>query len=52
MSRDCKPKGKTESQVNWIHSYFIQNSYFDTCVLYEKIVEHIGSCKQKKGSDK
>ena len=52
MSTDCKPKGKTESQVNWIHSYFIQNSYFDTCVLYEKLVEHIGSFKQKKGSDK
>ena len=52
MSKDCKPKGRTESQVNWIHSYFIQNSYFDTCVLYEKLVEHIGSRKQKKGSGK
>ena len=41
MSKDCKPKGRTESQVNWIHSYFILNSYFDTCVLYEKLVEHI-----------
>ena len=52
MAEECKPGGPKSGTVNWIHSYFIQNSYFDTCVLYEKLVEHIGSRKQKKGSGK
>ena len=52
MAEECKPDGPKADTVNWIHSYFIQNSLFDTYVLYEKLVEHIGSRKRKKGSGK
>ena len=48
MAYECNPKGSVE----WVHSYFIQMSYFDTSLLYEKLVEHIGSKKQRKGSGK
>ena len=45
MSRECVPEGRDE--LPWIHSYFIGNSMFDTQVLYEKLVEQIGSTKQE-----
>ena len=43
MATNCVPKGRTE--LPWIHSYFIQNSLFDTKVLYEALVKKIGSTK-------
>ena len=43
MARDCVPAGRKE--LPWIHSYFIQNSLFDTQVLYEAMVKQIGSTK-------
>ena len=35
--------GKKKEEVNWVHSYFIQMSLFDTKILYEMLVSHIGS---------
>ena len=57
MARECKPKDnnsedpQTElgegddegNEVNWIHSYFISKSLFDTQILYDKLVKQIGS---------
>ena len=57
MAIDCNPKvrgttlGSSEGQtngseiqaVNWVHSYFIGNSLFDTKKLYDKIITEINS---------
>ena len=43
MATNCVPKGR--KKLPWIHSYFIQNSLFDTQVLYEALVKQIGSTK-------
>ena len=65
MAIDCNPKAKNTNgggsdpqegnsgrqNVNWIHSYFIGNSLFDTKKLYEKLVEEINPNKPKKGND-
>ena len=48
MANQCKPEGQGEGPVNLIHSYFIQRSLFDTRVLFEKLVENIGTTKPKK----
>ena len=45
MATECVPEGRDE--LPWIHSYFIDNSLFDTQVLYDRIVEQIGSTKQE-----
>ena len=65
MAIDCNPKAKntnggvsdpqegipSRQNVNWIHSYFIGNSLFDTKKLYEKLVEEINQNKPKKAND-
>ena len=50
MSVNCGPDGRESVVLPWIHSYFIENSLFDTAVLYEALVEHIGTTKKRKGS--
>ena len=37
-----------DKELPWIHSYFIENSLFDTKILYETLVEQIGSTKPQK----
>ena len=37
--------------VNWIHSYFIQNSLFETRVLYEKLVNEIKNTNHEGASE-
>ena len=49
MARDCVPAGRKE--LPWIHSYFIQNSLFDTQVLYEVMVKQIGSTKPQNSKE-
>ena len=55
MARNCVPDhnegeiNESEKELPWVHSYFIQNSLFDTSVLYEALVEQIGSTKSKEG---
>ncbi|MBR4257937.1 MAG: hypothetical protein IKQ17_02790, partial [Kiritimatiellae bacterium] len=65
MAKECNPKAVSpggaqveldtedddEGMVNWIHSYFIGKSLFDTKLLYEKLVGHIGSTKPKERVD-
>jgi hypothetical protein len=65
MAKECNPKAVSpggaqveldtedddEGMVNWIHSYFIGKSLFDTKLLYEKLVGHIGSTKPKERAD-
>ena len=46
MAKQCVPDSRVE--LPWIHSYFIQNSLFDTRVLYEKLVQTIGTTKLKE----
>ena len=45
MATDCNPAGPGKDAVNWIHSYFIENSLFDTNVLFDKLAKEIGSTK-------
>ena len=59
MARECKPRDNNsedsqtelaegddeEKEVNWIHSYFISKSLFETQILYGKLVKQIGSTK-------
>ena len=40
-----------EIEVDWVHSYFIGKSLFDTKLLYEKLVGHIGSTKPNERTD-
>ena len=49
MARDCVPAGRKE--LPWIHSYFIQNSLFDTQVLYEVMIKQIGSTKPQNAKE-
>ncbi len=63
MAIDCNPKvrgttlGSSEGQthgseiqaVNWVHSYFIGNSLFDTQLLYMELVKRINPRKPMKG---
>ena len=54
MARNCVPgtdedkANESEKELPWIHSYFIENSLFDTKILYEALVEQIGSTKPQK----
>jgi len=54
MARNCVPgtdddkANESEKELPWIHSYFIENSLFDTQILYEALVEQIGSTPPKK----
>ncbi len=48
MAKNCIPDGRGIKELPWIHSYFIQNSLFDTKVLYEALVEKIGTTKTVK----
>ena len=38
MARDCVPAGRSKMLLKCVHSYFIQNSLFDTCMLYKLLV--------------
>ena len=57
MARNCVPgsdednANEDEKEVPWIHSYFIGNSLFDTTILYEALVEQIGSTKPQKSKE-
>ena len=42
---DPQEENSGSKKINWIHSYFIGNSLFDTKKLYEKLVEKINPCK-------
>ena len=54
MARNCVPDhnegevNENEKELPWVHSYFIQNSLFNTSVLYEALAEQIGSTKPKE----
>ena len=54
MAVDCNPEnlkkrnGDPKKAAKWIHSYFIGNSLKDTYLLYEKMVERIGSTIPKE----
>ena len=54
MAKNCVPGTDEDDtyednkELPWIHSYFIKNSLFDTTVLYEALVEKIGSTKPKE----
>ena len=54
MAMNCVPRTEVddengdEEELPWIHSYFIENSLFDTSVLFEAIVEQIGSTKPRE----
>ena len=54
MAMNCVPRtevddeNEDEEELPWIHSYFIENSLFDTSVLFEAIVEQIGSTKPRE----
>ena len=40
---DLTPEGEVaEESVNWVHSYFIRQSLFDTKVLYETMAKIMG----------
>ena len=39
MATECNPKGEDDEPLDWIHSYFIQQSLFDTKIFYKKIVD-------------
>ena len=45
MASNCIPKTKGVEVLPWIHSYFIENSLFDTAILYEALTVQIGSTK-------
>ena len=45
MATDCNPAGPNNGTVEWVHSYFIKNSLFDTKVLYETLAKEIGLTK-------
>ncbi len=47
MATECVPEGH---EGEWVHSYFIDYSLFDTHVLYKKIVKQIGTTT--KGGNK
>ena len=47
MAIECAPKGR---KVEWVHSYFIDFSLFDTQILYEKIVQQIGTTTTEGGN--
>ncbi len=57
MARNCVPgtdedkANESEKELPWIHSYFIKNSLFDTTILYEAIVDQIGSTKPKEAKE-
>ena len=54
MARNCvqgndeDKANESEKELPWIHSYFIENSLFDTKILYETLVEQIGSTIPQK----
>ena len=62
MAIDCNPKNQRTNEggadpqegnsgnkkVNWIHSYFIGNSLFDTKKLYEKLADEINTTTEDK----
>jgi len=54
MAVNCLPDtaedgvGKAETELPWVHSYFIGNSLFETTILFEALVEQIGSTKPKE----
>ena len=43
MAANCVPMERKEKELPWIHSYFIENSLFDTAVLFKALVNQIGS---------
>ncbi len=45
MASNCIPNKKGVEVLPWIHSYFIENSLFDTAILYEALAVQIGSTK-------
>jgi hypothetical protein len=45
MASNCIPNKKGVEVLPWIHSYFIENSLFDTAILYEALTVQIGSTK-------
>ncbi len=55
MAANCIPDNLDVEEMPWVHSYFIGNSLFDTRVLYEALVQMIGSAKtvnsQEGGDD-
>ena len=55
MATNCIPDNLDVEEMPWVHSYFIGNSLFDTRVLYEALVQMIGSTKtvnsQEGGDD-
>ena len=55
MAANCIPGNLDVEEMPWVHSYFIGNSLFDTRVLYEALVQIIGSTKsvnsQEGGDD-
>ena len=57
MARNCGPDTNEDEangddkELPWIHRYFIKNSLFDTTILYEAIVDQIGSTKPKEAKE-
>jgi len=54
MATNCIPDGADVKEMPWVHSYFIRNSLFDTRVLFEALVEIIGttrSVNSQEGSE-
>ena len=47
MATNCVPIGSGVKEMPWVHSYFIQNSMFETKILFEELVRHIGSTKSE-----
>jgi len=45
MAVECNPSKESEKPVEWVHSYFIRKSLFETKILYENLVDRIGSTK-------
>ena len=46
MATNCAPDGG-KKEMPWVHSYFIQNSMFETKILFEELVRQIGSTKSE-----
>ena len=43
MAKECIPKGLGDvAELNWIHSYFISISLFETCELFSSLAKEIG----------
>ena len=45
MAVECNPSKESEKPVEWVHSYFIRKSLSETKILYENLVDRIGSTK-------